>query len=140
MPKSEPTWDYFQHDADIGVVGQGASLERSFEAAAAATFAVMLDPASVGGEQMLTVEFDEPDREIALLRWLNGLLAEARIERLALGCFQIEREGNHWHGTAWGDRWRDDSERGTEVKGATFTMLRVRQVDSAWESQCVIDV
>jgi SHS2 domain-containing protein len=89
---------------------------------------------------MLTVEFDEPDREIALLRWLNGLLAEARIERLALGRFQIEREGNHWHGTAWGNRWRDDSERGTEVKGATFTMLRVRQVDSAWESQCVIDV
>jgi SHS2 domain-containing protein len=140
MSDSEPTWGYFQHDADIGVIGRGATIERSFEAAAMATFAVMLDPATVGGEQTLTVEFDEPDPEIALLRWLNGLLAESRIERLALVRFQLVRDGDHWHGTAWGDRWRDDSERGTEVKGATFTTLRVRQINSAWESRCVIDV
>jgi SHS2 domain-containing protein len=31
-------------------------------------------------------------------------------------------------------------ERGTEVKGATLTMLSVRRADGGWEARCVIDV
>jgi SHS2 domain-containing protein len=131
---------YFEHDADIGVVGFGDSLERALEAAAAATFAVMVDPDTVQRQVHITVEFDESDPELALLCWLNGLLGEARIAGLALGSFRLARHDGHWVGQAWGEPWRDGLERGTEVKGATFTMLSVRQLDSGWEARCVIDV
>jgi SHS2 domain-containing protein len=32
--------DYFDHDADVGIVGRGSTLEEAFEAAARATFAL----------------------------------------------------------------------------------------------------
>jgi SHS2 domain-containing protein len=31
-------------------------------------------------------------------------------------------------------------ERGVEVKGATLTMLSVKQVEAGWEARCVVDV
>jgi SHS2 domain-containing protein len=32
---------YFEHDADIGIIGQGATIEKAFEAAAQAVFAIV---------------------------------------------------------------------------------------------------
>jgi SHS2 domain-containing protein len=103
-------------------------------------FGVMVDPATVRPRARVTVEFDESDPELALLYWLNGLLARARIAGLALGSFDLSRRDSHWSGEAWGEPWRAGLERGTEVKGATFTMLRVQLVDGSWEARCVIDV
>ena len=34
---------YFEHDADMGIIGRGASIEGAFENAAAAVFAMMTD-------------------------------------------------------------------------------------------------
>ncbi|MDE2366260.1 MAG: archease, partial [Betaproteobacteria bacterium] len=31
-------------------------------------------------------------------------------------------------------------ERGVEVKGATLTMLSVKQAGAIWEARCVVDV
>jgi len=77
---------------------------------------------------------------LALVEWLNRLLAEARCSRLALRRFALRREGLRWLGEAWGQRWNDHLARGTEVKGATLTMLSVRQTAGQWEARCVVDV
>lgn len=131
---------YFEHDADIGVVGRGATLEQAFEAAARATFAVMADLDAVRPLQSVGVEFEEADRELALVRWLNLLLGLARERGLVFSRFWIERDGTRWRGGAAGEPWRDDLERGVEVKGATLTMLRVVQSAEGWEARCVVDV
>jgi len=132
--------DYFEHDADIGVVGRGATLEESFEAAARATFAVMCELDAVRPVDAVNLEFEEADIELALVRWLNLLLALSHERGLVFGRFWIERDGVHWRGGASGEPWRRDLERGVEVKGATLTMLEVRESATGWEARCVVDV
>jgi SHS2 domain-containing protein len=131
---------YFAHDADIGVVGRGATVEEAFVNCARAVFAISADPSAIRPNERLDISFEEEDLELALVTWLNLLLPEARCRGLALGRFALERDGQRWHGAAWGERWRPGIERGVEVKGATLTMLSVRQADGAWEARCVVDV
>lgn len=132
--------DYFEHGADIGVVGRGRTVERAFEGAARAMFAIMAEPADVALDVETEVEFEESDPELALVQWLNALLAAAREKRAVLADFRVERIQDHWHGSARGAHWRPDTERGTEVKGATLTELAVRPTTQGWEARCVVDV
>jgi SHS2 domain-containing protein len=132
--------EYFEHGADIGVIGRGASLEEAFVQAAVAMFAIMVEPASLKETLTIEVEFDEDDIELALVRWLNALLALAREHRAVFGRFELLREGTHWHGRAYGEPWREAHPRGTEVKGATLTALSVRQDADGWQARCVVDV
>jgi len=132
--------EYFEHGADIGVIGRGASIEEAFAQAALAMFAIMVDTAAVQPALEVEIDFDEEDLEFALVRWLNALLAQARENGIVLSRFDLQRDGAHWHGVARGERWRDELARGTEVKGATLTALSVRQSDAGWEARCVVDV
>ncbi len=131
---------YFEHGADIGVQGTGATVEEAFAQAAAAMFAIMAPPESVQPRVEVAVDFEEDDLELALVRWLNALLAQARERGLVFSRFELKREGNRWQGTACGERWRDEHARGTEVKGATLTALAVRPAAQGWQASCVVDV
>ena len=132
--------EYFEHDADIGVIGRGATLEAAFEGAAEAMFAIMVEAAQVRPLVQFAFAFAEDDVELALVTWLNRLLAEARQRGLVLGRFSLKRADGQWQGVAWGAPWDANMERGTEVKGATLTMLRVEQIAGVWEARCVVDV
>jgi len=132
--------EYFEHDADIGVVGRGVTLEEAFESAASATFAVMADLSAVRPERSVTLDFEEADLEIALVRWLNLLLGLSHEQGLVFSRFWIEHDGVLWRGGASGEPWRRDLERGVEVKGATLTMLEVKQGPDGWRARCVVDV
>ena len=131
---------YFDHDADIGIIGRGNSLEESFTDAARAMFSLMTDLSHVHSNIAITFEFEETDMELALVTWLNSLLAKAQADNLIFSNFQIKRIDNFWHGAAQGEAWRDDIERGIDVKGATLTMLSVKQINHKWEAKCVVDV
>lgn len=131
---------YFEHDADIGVIGRGATLEEAFESAAAAMFAITTELAAVRRSRTVRIEFEEADTELALVRWLNLLLATAHEQGMAFAQFRLERDGAVWRGSATGEVWRRDLARGTEVKGATLTMLRVEQCGGEWQARCVVDV
>lgn len=134
-------YSYFEHDADIGIIGRGATLERAFESAAEATFAIMARPKTLRETHEASVSFVEADVEFALVQWLNALIGAAREQGLVFRRFALAREGSSWNGRAWGEPWRDDLERGTEVKGATLTMLSVKQEERVgWEARCVVDV
>ncbi|MCY3019260.1 MAG: archease [Planctomycetota bacterium] len=131
---------YFEHDADIGVIGCGATPEAAFVAAAEAMFGIMVNTRALRDERHIVFEFDETDLELAFVTWLNRLLAEARRHGLALCRFGLRRGGSRWLGEAWGQAWDDTIVPGTEVKGATLTMLSVRAAASGWEARCVVDV
>ncbi|KTD25688.1 Archease [Legionella lansingensis] len=132
--------NYFDHDADIGIIGYGKSLEDSFEEAAEATFALMGDLSKVTPKESVSFEFEESDVELAFITWLNLLIAKAQANYLILASFKIKRMNNHWYGEGQGEPWRDEIERGIDVKGATLTMLSVKQTNGQWRSQCVVDV
>jgi SHS2 domain-containing protein len=131
---------YFEHGADVGVIGRGASIEGAFADAAHAMFALMTDPGAVAARERLAIEFEESDVELALVRWLNLLLAAAAERGLAFHSFSLKRAGPRWLGEAWGEPWHEGLERGTEVKGATLTMLSVKRAGGLWEAGCVVDV
>ena len=132
--------EYFEHGADIGVVGHGTTIEEAFAGAAAAMFAIMVEPGAVQPLERIEVDFTEDDVEFALVRWLNALLAQARERGLVLCRFELQRDDDRWHGLARGEPWRDSHPRGTEVKGATLTALSVRQDERGWQARCVVDV
>lgn len=135
-----PRYDYFDHDADTGVIGRGATLQEAFVHAAEAMFALMCDPVEVEHKERIEFEFVEDDPELALVTWLNQLLAHANARGLALGRFELRKENARWHGFAWGEPWRADMERGTQVKGATLTALQVTRQGEGWEARCVVDM
>ncbi|HUL40675.1 MAG TPA: archease [Burkholderiales bacterium] len=131
---------YFEHGADIGVVGRGTTMEQAFEDAARATFAVMTNLEAVRPIETVSLELEESDNELALVRWLNLLLGLARERGMVFSRFRLEHNGAYWRGSASGEPWRPALERGVEVKGATLTMLEVKKTSDGWEARCIVDV
>jgi SHS2 domain-containing protein len=139
-PLTAERYAYFEHDADVGIVGRGCVLEEAFEAAATAMFARMTDLSAVRAREVVRIDFEEADVELALVRWLNLLLGKAREHGLVFAHFRLERDGVLWRGLASGEPWRAQYKRGVAVKGATLTALAVEQTADGWEARCVIDV
>jgi SHS2 domain-containing protein len=131
---------YFEHGADIGVIGRGACLEDAFIGAASAMFAIMAAPGQVDESLSVEIAFEESDEEFALVAWLNRLLAEARLHGAVFRRFELKRNGDSYQGRAIGCVWNSSIDRGTEVKGATLTALSVKQGESGWEARCIVDV
>jgi len=135
-------WEHFPHDADIGVRGFGGSEAEAFEQAAIAMTAAVTDPACVAALEEVEIACAAPDGELLLVDWLNGLIYEMATRSMLFSGFEVEIRGGELRGRARGERL--DVERHdpiVEVKGATYTSLRVAQErDGTWVAQCVIDV
>jgi hypothetical protein len=71
MRPDKGTYSYFDHDADIGIIGCGGTLEQAFESAAHAMFSIMSDIARLRSDITAQVDFEEADVELALVTWLN---------------------------------------------------------------------
>lgn len=144
MSEVPPTarWEHFPHMADIGVRGLGPTRERAFEQAALAMTAVVTDPADVRAAQAIEVVCEAPDDELMLTEWLNALIYEMATRRMLFSRFEVHIAGHALTGRAWGEPTEVQRHRpAVEVKGATFTALRVaREGDGQWVAQCVVDV
>jgi len=131
----------FEHEADIGIRGFGATREEAFANTAIALFSVMVDPARVDQKEFRGVNVAADDQEQLLIEWLNALLAVSDIERMVFSKFEVRIEGNRLAGTAWGEHLdRAKHHAKVEVKGATCHMLGVRQENGRYVAQCVVDV
>jgi SHS2 domain-containing protein len=137
-----PRWEHFEHMADIGVRGFGATPEEAFAQAALALSAVVCDPASIRAMEKVEIECETADLELALADWLNALIYEMAVRRMVFGRFQVAIADGRLKGTAWGepvDPLRHQP--AVEIKGATYTELRVeRAAGGLWRAQCVVDV
>lgn len=132
---------YFDHDADIGIIGRGNSLAECFVDAAKSVFTLMSgDLSNIKPYVKVSFDFKEDDVELAFVTWLNLLIGQAQAENLIFSQFQMSNKDGCWYGEAQGEKWRDDIERGIDVKGATLTMLSVKQENGKWEARCVVDV
>ena len=135
-------WEHFSHQADIGVRGLGETVSEAFEQAALALTAVITDLASVTPAQTVTVECDNPDRELLLVDWLNAIVYEMATRSMLFSRYEIQLADNHLTATLHGEAV--DVKRhqpAVEVKGATYTELKVEQrADGLWLAQCVVDV
>lgn len=137
-----PHWEHFEHDADIGVRGYGATLAEAFEQAALALTAVITDLEGVAPREVVEIECDAEDAELLLAQWLNALVYEMAVRRMLFGGFEVTVDGTHLRARAAGEAVDVGRHRPTvEVKGATYTALRVaRTDDGGWLAQTVVDV
>jgi SHS2 domain-containing protein len=135
-------WEHFAHGADVGVRGYGATREEAFEQAALALVAVAADVEGIEPRERVEIACTAPDDEILLVDWLNTLVFEMAARGRLFSRFEVHIDGSELRGVAWGepvDLARHAA--GVEVKGATYTLLRVaHEADGRWVAECVVDV
>ncbi len=134
-------WEHFEHGADIGVRGVGPTKAEAYEQAALAMTAVVTDPSGVAASEPIAIQCRSPDDELLLVEWLNQLVYEMATRKMLFGRFAVTIDGPVLTGTAWGERV--DVARhhpAVEVKGATYTALRVAHEPAGWVAQTVVDV
>jgi SHS2 domain-containing protein len=134
-------WEHFPHEADIGVRGIGATKAEAFAEAAAAMMAVSVDLGRIRPSECVEIACAAPDDELLLVDWLNALIYEMAARRMVFARFEVEIGGGKLAAAAWGEPVDvARHEPAVEVKGATYTALKVAQSDDGWIAQCVVDV
>ncbi|MDP2799316.1 MAG: archease, partial [Deltaproteobacteria bacterium] len=124
----KPWHETFEHGADIGIRGKGRTLEEAFSNGAKALFALMADLSTIEPQKEIQVECTAPDIETLFMVWLNQLISLADIEKMVLSEFNVTISDNNLTAIARGESIDPQKhDLGVEVKGATFTMLRVFQ-------------
>lgn len=136
------SWEHFEHEADIGVRGYGRTMAEAFEQAALAMTAIITDPVSIRPDSMIELSRFELDPELLFVDWLNAVVYQMSTRHMLFCRFELRIEEGHLEAQLFGeiiDRQRHEPV--VEVKGATYTELRVAEtVDGSWLAQCVVDV
>ena len=140
--KQAGRWEHFPHDADIGLRGLGPTREAAFEQAALALTAAVTDPARVAPRRKIEITCAAPNDELLLVEWLNALVYEMATRRMLFSRFSVQTENGVLHATVEGeDVDVARHEPATEVKGATYTALKVgKGAQGLWVAECVVDV
>lgn len=126
----------------MGIRGFGASKEEAFEQAGLALTAIMVDPKTLRDKIVIDINCEAPDDELLFVDWLNALVYEMATRNLLFGRFEVRMDGGRLFGKAWGEKVEVRRHQpAVEVKGATYTALRVCQDEEGnWSAQCVVDV
>jgi SHS2 domain-containing protein len=142
MASGSPHWEHFDHEADIGIRGFGNTPGEAFEQTALAMTAVVCDPDTIKAEQTIEVVCHGKDLEILLVDWLNALVYEMSTRRMLFRQFKVEISANGLSASVKGEEVDVARHQpAVEIKGATFTMLKVGQDPSGqWVAQTIVDV
>jgi len=134
-------WEHYEHGADVGVRGLGATKAEAFGQAALAMTAAVTDLASVRPVEQVTVRCEAPDDELLLAEWLNAIVYEMSSRKMLFSKFKVDIDGARLAAEAWGEPVDAGRHRpAVEVKGATYTTLRVAPEEDGWVAQTVVDV
>lgn len=138
----ETRWEHFEHKADIGIRGFGATPAAAFAQCALALTAVITDPALVAPCTAVTLACAAPELDALLLNFLDALLLEMDLKKMLFSRFEVQIADGKLTATAWGEAVEPARHQpAVEVKAATYNSLAVRQrPDGTWLAQCVVDV
>jgi SHS2 domain-containing protein len=126
----------------MGVRGIGEDENEAFAEAAKALCALTTELSEVSARERIEIDRSAPDHEQLLVEWLDALIFEMATRHMVFSRFEVRIEHGALQGVAWGEK-RDERRHtaGVEVKGATFTELRVaRDPSGRTVAQCVVDV
>jgi tRNA nucleotidyltransferase (CCA-adding enzyme) len=139
------TYELKEHDADMGVVGIGDTVEQAFEEGARAMFSIMIDLDAVETTDNAEFSCDAESIEMLFVEFLNNAIAEADIHSMVFSKFEvvIKNEGEHYSLTAkaYGEKLDQEKHKAkTEVKAATLHGMKYEQKEGKHYVQCVVDV
>lgn len=134
-------WEHYAHGADIGVRGVGDTLPEAFAQAAMALTAAAVDLDDVRADVAVRMGCAGNGPEDLLYAWLNAVIYEMATRRMLFARYDVAIEGDALEATAWGEPVEPARHQpAVEIKGATFTTLRVCHENGQWVAQCVVDV
>lgn len=134
-------WEHFSHDADIGVRGWGKTIEEAFEMTAMALTGVIVEPRNINSQEIVAISCSAPDIEILLVDWLNAIIYQIETRQMLFSQFHVEIKDLQLNAILQGELInRNKHHPAVDVKGATFTELKVQLQNGLWFAQCVIDV
>jgi SHS2 domain-containing protein len=145
-----PAFEYFETDADIGVIGRGATAAEAFVQSALGVFALIVELAGVEERERREVRAHGESLESLLVAWINECLYVHDVEgfvarRVVLEVFEsIPGAGGEplrLHSVLHGEEVDPSRHRlGTVVKAATMHHVSARPTESGFETRLVLDV
>ncbi len=135
-------YEYFEHQADIGIRGKGNTLAEAFEQAALAMFEIMVDTAELNPNEFQVVKIEANNLEELLITWLSELLFLKDVEGKIYSRFEIESMNDTKILAKIYGEIIDLSRHKLklEVKAATWTQLAIKKDDNGFIAQCLVDV
>lgn len=126
----------------MGVRGVAGSKAAAFEQAALAMTAIVADLNDVSPVEAVELECEAPDDELLFADWLNSLVYEMATRKMLFCRFEVNLDNHRLRAVAWGEKLNVDKHHpAVEIKGATFTSLRVGHDENGqWTAQTVVDV
>ncbi|HBD7483386.1 TPA: archease [Legionella pneumophila] len=134
-------WEHFIHEADIGVRGIGPTLPDAFEMGALALTNVVADAALIKPSLSIKIHCEAPNEEILFTDWLNAVVYNMQIHNMLFREFDVKLNRFVLDAVIRGEKVDQKKHQPVvEVKGATYTELKVYKNNDIWIAQCVVDV
>jgi SHS2 domain-containing protein len=136
------TFEFFDHQADVGVFVRASSLPGVFRGAARAMME-WIGPAPEGSMLFREkVSLGADDREELLVRWLQELLyLFQQRHAYVIGFSDLEVRERRIRGIVSGKIWGESTARHyREVKAMTYHRLRIERRERIWRASFILDV
>jgi SHS2 domain-containing protein len=134
-------WEHYSHTADMGIRGFGDSIEEAFVNAAVALAAVNVDPEKIQQEVKIQITCHEVDTELLFIAWLSNILYEMSTRKMFFSKFQVTINDGELTGCAWGEKLDLKKHKPVvEIKGISYSDLKVTQENGKWIAQCIVDI
>ncbi|MFH1752324.1 MAG: archease [archaeon] len=139
------TFELFEHKADVGIKGTGKTLEEAFQEAGKALFSIMTDIKKVGKKKSFEFEVNADNMSELFIEFLNELLSLKDLKESFFSDFKVKLmvtgRGYNLEGKAFGEKinLKKHSVK-TEVKGATYSQLKVEKEKEFFTAECIVDV
>jgi SHS2 domain-containing protein len=139
-------YSYIDHQADVGLLATGDTLEEALADGVLGLLALMVDPATVRPGQDVPIEASGGDPAALYVALLNAVLALKDIHGLFFHDVRItdlRQTDDGWTvvGELRGEPFdRERHEVGSDVKAATYGGLLAEQDTYGWRLRCVLDL
>ena len=135
-------FEFIDHTADIGVTAYGADMQRVFANAARGLFSLITELDAVAVTESRQIRVTAPDREALLVKWLNELIYLFEAKEMLFNRFDIVTiTDTQLHAIGYGEKINLAKHKlKTQVKAATYHMLKIEQNKDGWQAQVIFDV
>jgi SHS2 domain-containing protein len=135
------SWEHYSHTADMGIRGFGTTMEEAFASAALAMVAISVNPRKIEQKQKVEFVCEQDENELLFVEWLNSLLYEMAVKKMLFSRFEVSIKSKQLTGQAWGEKLNIKRHRPVvEIKGISFSDLKVAQEKGRWIAQCIVDI
>ncbi|MDI6799445.1 MAG: archease [Actinomycetota bacterium] len=135
-------FEVIEHTADVGIIGYGGDLKEVFENTAIGMFSLITELNAVSKDLEIQVEVEAEDVEGLMVAWLNELIYLFETKGVLFKEFDIlELSEEGLRAVARGEELNPiKHEIKTEIKAATYHMLKVESEKERLKSRVIFDV